>query len=290
MKLIRFGDPGREKPGVLLPDGTRRDASAIAPDWNEAFFADDGLRRLREWVQDRAADAAVVPDSVRAGSPIARPSKIVCVGLNYRDHAAETGVPVPPEPVLFMKASTAMSGPNDPVVLPRSSRKTDWEVELAVVIGHRSSDISEEAAPSHIAGYTIMNDVSEREFQIERGGQWMKGKSCDTFAPLGPWLVTGDEISDPQNLHLWLKVNGELVQNSSTSQMVFTVPQLVSYISRFMTLLPGDVISTGTPPGVGLGFKPPRFLKAGDVIDLGVEGLGQQRQEVVESSGASGAS
>jgi 2,4-didehydro-3-deoxy-L-rhamnonate hydrolase len=281
MKLIRFGDPGREKPGVLLPDGIRRDASAVSSDWNESFFADDGLRRLREWLRDAAAAAPMVAQDIRLGSPIARPSKIVCVGLNYRDHAAETGVPVPPEPVLFMKASTAMNGPNDPVVVPRSSTKTDWEVELAVVIARRSSDISEEAAPSAIAGYTIMNDVSEREFQIERGGQWVKGKSCDTFAPLGPWLVTGDVVPDPQNLHLWLKVNGELVQNSSTSQMVFAVPQLVSYISRFMTLLPGDVISTGTPPGVGLGFKPPRYLKAGDVMDLGVEGLGQQRQEVV---------
>jgi 2-keto-4-pentenoate hydratase/2-oxohepta-3-ene-1,7-dioic acid hydratase in catechol pathway len=239
------------------------------------------LRRLREWLRDAAAAAPMVAQDIRLGSPIARPSKIVCVGLNYRDHAAESGLPVPPEPVLFMKASTAMNGPNDPVVVPRSSTKTDWEVELAVVIARRSSDISEEAAPSAIAGYTIMNDVSEREFQIERGGQWVKGKSCDTFAPLGPWLVTGDVVPDPQNLHLWLKVNGELVQNSSTSQMVFAVPQLVSYISRFMTLLPGDVISTGTPPGVGLGFKPPRYLKAGDVMDLGVEGLGQQRQEVV---------
>jgi 2,4-diketo-3-deoxy-L-fuconate hydrolase len=282
MKLIRFGEPGRERPGVTLPDGTRRDASAVADDWNEAFFDSGGIERLRQWVETQAASSPAVSDSIRLGPPVARPSKIVCVGLNYRDHAAESGQAVPAEPVLFMKASTALSGPHDPVLIPPGSTKLDWEVELAFVIGRRASHVAEASAASHVAGYAAMNDVSERSFQIERGGQWVKGKSCDSFAPLGPWLVTPDEVPDPHSLALSLKVNGETVQKSNTAQMIFRVPELVSYISRFMTLLPGDVVSTGTPSGVGLGFKPPRFLEAGDVVEPSVEHLGNQRQVVVK--------
>jgi 2-keto-4-pentenoate hydratase/2-oxohepta-3-ene-1,7-dioic acid hydratase in catechol pathway len=280
MKLIRFGDPGRERPGVILPDGTGRDASAVADDWNESFFASDGIERLRRWIGSAAASAPVLKDGVRLGPPVARPSKIVCVGLNYRDHAAESGQAVPAEPVLFMKSSTALSGPFDPILIPPESTKLDWEVELAFVIGRRSAHVSERSASEHVAGYTVMNDVSERAFQIERGGQWVKGKSSDSFAPLGPWLVTPDEIPDPHALALSLKVNGQTVQNSTTSQMIFGVPQLVSYISRFMTLLPGDIVSTGTPSGVGLGFKPPRYLKIGDIVEPSVHGLGTQRQTV----------
>ncbi|MGI8601503.1 MAG: fumarylacetoacetate hydrolase family protein [Verrucomicrobiales bacterium] len=281
MKLIRFGSPGHEKPGLLLPDDTRRDASEVAQDWNEAFFEAGGLRELRKWAAIGALQAPVVAGGVRLGPPVARPSKLVCVGLNYRDHAAESGAAVPAEPVLFMKATSALSGPCDDIRIPAGSAKTDWEVELALVIGRRASHVDESTAAEHIAGYTIMNDVSERAFQLERGGQWVKGKSCDTFAPLGPWLATPDEIANPHNLDLILKVNGTTMQSSSTSQMIFGVPKLVSYISQFMTLLPGDIVSTGTPSGVGLGFKPPRYLKAFDVIELSVEGLGGQKQLVV---------
>lgn len=279
MKLIRFGNPGEEKPGLLLADGRRIDASAFGSDYDERFFGGDGLERLATWASANAASAPVVDASVRLGPCIVRPSKIVCVGLNYSDHAKESGMPIPAEPILFFKSTSSLCGPNDPVLIPRQSRKTDWEVELAFIIGKKASYVSEENALDHVAGYALHNDYSEREWQLERGGQWVKGKSADTFAPLGPFLATRDEIADPQTLPLWLKLNGKTIQNSSTAQMIFGVKTLVSYISQFMTLLPGDVISTGTPPGVGLGFKPdPVFLKPGDVVELGIEGLGEQRQ------------
>ena len=279
MKLIRFGNPGQEKPGLQLADGRRIDASTFGSDWNEAFFGGDGLARLADWAKANADSAPGVDASVRLGPCVARPSKIICIGLNYVDHAKESGMPIPAEPIVFFKATSAIVGPNDDVVIPKDSKKTDWEVELAFVIGKRANYVSEEDALSHIAGYAVHNDYSEREWQIERGGQWVKGKSCDTFAPIGPFLATADEVADPQNLNLWLKLNGKTIQNSSTAQMIFGVKKLVSYLSQFMSLLPGDVITTGTPPGVGLGFKPePVFLKPGDVVELGVEGLGEQRQ------------
>ncbi len=279
MKLIRFGSPDHEKPGVLLDDGRRIDVSGFGSDYDEGFFGGDGLERLAAWVKVNAAMAPTVDESVRLGPCIARPSKIVCVGLNYTDHAKESGMPIPAEPILFFKSTTSIVGPNDDVVIPRDSKKTDWEVELAIIIGKKAQYVSEADAMQHVAGYALHNDYSEREWQLERGGQWVKGKSCDTFAPLGPFLATADEIPDPHNLPLWLKVNGVTRQNSSTAQMIFGVPKLVSYISQFMTLLPGDVISTGTPPGVGLGLKPePVFLKPGDVVDLGIAGLGESRQ------------
>jgi 2,4-diketo-3-deoxy-L-fuconate hydrolase len=281
MKLIRFRAAGAEKPGLVLGDGVRVDASAFGSDWDERFFGSDGLARLAVWAKEHAADAPRVPEGARLGSCVARPSKIVCIGLNYADHARETGAKIPDEPVIFFKATTALCGPDDDLVLPRGSVKTDWEVELAVVIGRRARYVAREDVPGHVAGYALHNDYSEREDQLERGGQWSKGKSQDTFAPLGPFLATADEIGDPQKLPLWLTVNGEKRQSSNTDQMIFDVPTLVSYLSRFMTLLPGDVISTGTPPGVGLGFNPPLYLKAGDVVELGIGGLGQQRQRVV---------
>ncbi len=279
MKLLRFGPSGHEKPGLQLPDGRRIDASACVHDYDEAFFGGDGMERLAHWAQSHAATAPTVDASTRLGPCIARPSKIVCVGLNYADHAKESGAEPPKEPILFFKATSSLCGPNDDLLIPRNSHKTDWEVELAIIIGKKASYVSEADALQHVAGYALHNDYSEREWQLERGGQWVKGKSCDTFAPLGPFLATRDEIPDPHKLKLWLKVNGQLRQNSSTEQMIFNVPQLVSYISQFMSLLPGDVISTGTPPGVGLGMKPsPVYLKAGDIVELGVEGLGESRQ------------
>ena len=278
MKLIRFGNPGQEKPGLLLEDGRRIDVSDFGQDYDEAFFGGDGLERLATWAAAKEATAPTVDESVRLGPPLARPSKIVCIGLNYADHAKESGAEIPKEPILFFKATSAIVGPNDPIVIPKNSVKTDWEVELAFVIGRTASHVSEEQALEHIAGYVLHNDYSEREWQLERGGQWVKGKSCDTFAPIGPFIATTDEIPDPQDLKLWLKLNGELIQNSSTQQMIFGVRTLVSYVSQFMTLLPGDVITTGTPPGVGLGFKPPKFLQPGDVVELGVEGLGSSMQ------------
>ena len=282
MKLIRFGTAHHELPGLILDDGRRIDASAFGSDYDEAFFGGDGLERLALWAKANAATAPVVAENVRLGPCIARPSKIVCVGLNYADHAKESGAEIPKEPILFFKSTTSLVGPNDDLIIPRGSVKTDWEVELAIIIGKRASYVSEADAMSHVAGYALHNDYSEREWQLERGGQWVKGKSCDTFAPLGPFLATRDTIADPQNLKLWLKVNGEQRQDSSTAQMIFNVQQLVSYISQFMTLLPGDVISTGTPPGVGLGLKPtPVFLKPGDVVELGIEGLGESRQQSV---------
>lgn len=281
MKLTRFGDRGEEKPGLLLNDGTRVDVSAAVTDYNEEFFGTGGLERLRRWVENNSGDLRRVDSSVRLGAPICRPSKIVCIGLNYRDHAAETGQEVPREPVIFFKATSSLSGPNDEVVIPRGSTKLDWEVELAFVIGREARYVAKRDALDHIAGYVLHNDYSERAFQLERGGQWVKGKSADTFAPLGPFLATRDEIPDPGHLDLWLTVNGATRQKSNTEQMVFGVSDLVSYVSQFMTLLPGDVISTGTPPGVGLGLNPPAYLKPGDVVALGIQGLGESRQEVV---------
>jgi 2-keto-4-pentenoate hydratase/2-oxohepta-3-ene-1,7-dioic acid hydratase in catechol pathway len=281
MKLIRFGDRGIEKPGLLLEDGTRVDVSAALRDYNEEFFATDGLERLRRWVEKNTGNLPRVSSSVRLGSPICRPSKIVCIGLNYRDHAAETGQEVPKEPVIFFKASSSLCGPNDKLVMPKGSTKLDWEVELAFVIGKEARYVAKRDALDHVAGYVLHNDYSERAFQLERGGQWVKGKSADTFAPLGPFLATRDEVPDPGQLDLWLKVSGVMRQKSNTEQMVFGVGDLVSYVSQFMTLLPGDVISTGTPPGVALGMKPPVYLKPGDVVALGIQGLGESEQEVV---------
>ena len=280
MKLIRFGPPGRERPGLILPDGRRIDASGCADDYDEAFFGSDGLERLARWLAHDGAAAPVVPDDVRLGPPICRPSKIVCVGLNYRDHARESGMAIPDEPVLFFKATSAIVGPNDDVIIPKNGAKVDWEVELAVVIGRGAAYVERERALEHVAGYVLHNDYSERAFQLERGGQWVKGKSCDTFAPLGPFLATPDEIPDVHDLPLWLKLNGETKQCGSTRDLIFDVPTLVSYISQFMTLLPGDMISTGTPAGVGLGQRPPRYLVAGDEVELGIEGLGTARQRL----------
>ena len=285
MKLIRFGEVGKEKPGVQLENGTRLDVSAFGRDYNEDFFGTDGLVQLKEWLAKNESSCPRVDNSVRLGAPLVRPSKIVCVGLNYAKHAAESGMAVPKEPVLFFKATSAIVGPNDDVVIPKGSQKTDWEVELAVVIGKKASYVSEADALDHVAGYVLHNDYSERAFQIEREGQWVKGKSCDTFAPVGPFIATKDEIKDPNNLHLWLKLNGETVQDSSTSDFIFNVQEVVSYISQFMSLLPGDIISTGTPFGVGLGFNPPKYLKAGDVVELGIEGLGTSKQTAKAYSG-----
>lgn len=285
MKLIRFGEVGKEKPGVQLENGTRLDVSAFGRDYNEDFFGTDGLVQLKDWLAKNESSCPKVDKNVRLGAPLVRPSKIVCVGLNYAKHAAESGMAVPKEPVLFFKATSAIVGPNDDVVIPKGSQKTDWEVELAVVIGKKASYVSEADALDHVAGYVLHNDYSERAFQIEREGQWVKGKSCDTFAPVGPFIATKDEIKDPNNLHLWLKLNGETVQDSSTSDFIFNVQEVVSYISQFMSLLPGDIISTGTPFGVGLGFNPPKYLKAGDVVELGIEGLGTSKQTAKAYSG-----
>ena len=278
MKLIRFGTINKEKPGILLPDGTKLDVSAFVSDYNEDFFGDDGIEKLQTWLDKNQDLCPIIEDTIRWGAPLARPSKIVCVGLNYAKHAAESGMEVPQEPVLFFKATSAIVGPFDNIIIPKGSTKTDWEVELAVVIGKTASYVSEKNAMNHIAGYVLHNDVSERAFQIERSGQWVKGKSCDTFAPLGPFIATKDEITDPNNLNLWLKLNGVIMQNSSTSDFIFNIQHVVSYISQFMTLLPGDVISTGTPFGVGLGLTPPKYLKSGDIVELGIEHLGVSRQ------------
>ena len=281
MKLIRFGAINEEKPGVLLADGTKIDVSAFGQDYDEAFFGSNGINKLQAWLGANQNNCPVIGDDVRFGPPLSRPSKIVCVGLNYAKHAAESGMDIPEEPVLFFKASSAIVGPFDPIVIPKGSEKTDWEVELAVVIGQKASYVSEADAINHIAGYVLHNDVSERAYQLERSGQWVKGKSCDTFAPIGPFIATPDEIGDPNNLNLWLKLNGEEMQNSSTSDFIFNIQHVVSYISQFMTLLPGDIISTGTPFGVGLGLTPPRYLQDGDVVELGIEGLGVSKQTCV---------
>lgn len=278
MKLIRIGEMGAEAPGVELSDGKRVKIPASFGDYGEAFFAGDAIDRLRRWVEEEGDQASAVARDLRLGSPIARPSKIVCIGLNYTDHAKEAGMTPPAEPVLFFKATSAIQGPRDPLMIPEGSSKTDWEVELGVVIGKRARRVAKESAMDHVAGYVLHNDYSERAWQLERGGQWVKGKSADSFAPLGPWLVTKDEVPKPAELRLWLKVNGETKQDGNSSNMIFDIPTLVSYVSQFMTLLPGDLISTGTPAGVGLGFSPPRYLKSGDVVELGIDGLGEQRQ------------
>lgn len=278
MKLIRFGANDSEKPGLQLEDGSRIDVSSFGEDYNEQFFGNDGVTRLASWLSANQANCPKIGNDERLGPPMVRPSKIVCVGLNYAKHAAEAGMATPKEPVLFFKSTSAIVGPNDDVIIPKGSEKTDWEVELAIVIGKRASYVSEANAFDHVAGYVLHNDYSERAFQIEKEGQWCKGKGCDTFAPIGPFIATADEIADPNNLNLWLKVNGEEVQNSSTNDFIFNVQEVVSYISQFMTLLPGDVISTGTPSGVGMGFNPPTYMKPGDVIELGIEGLGSSKQ------------
>jgi 2,4-didehydro-3-deoxy-L-rhamnonate hydrolase len=280
MKLFRFGDAGNERPGVILANGHRIDVSAIGSDFDERFFDSGGLSKLEAWVAANAALAPRVPETVRLGPAIARPSKIVCIGLNYVDHAKETGAQIPKEPVIFFKATTAWNGPNDDVLIPRGGSKLDWEVELAIVIGKRTKHVSRDDAYDHIAGYALHNDYSERFFQLERGGQWVKGKSCDTFAPFGPFVATRDEVRNVQELPMWLAVNGTTRQKSNTANMVFDVPTLVSYVSQFMTLLPGDVISTGTPAGVGLGHNPPLYLEPGDVVECGIEGLGTSRQHI----------
>ena len=282
MKLIRFGVPGSEKPGVEVA-GVRYDVSHLVHDFDEDFFTDGGLEKLQQSFD--AASATQVAADVRLAAPVKRPGKIICIGLNYRKHAEESGMSVPTEPVVFFKASSSVVGPNDQIVIPKNSVKTDWEVELAVVIGKKASYVSEEEALDYVAGYVLHNDVSEREFQLERGGQWVKGKSCDTFAPLGPYLVTSDEVANPNSLNLWLKLNGEKVQDGNTNDFVFNVQEVISYLSQFMSLMPGDIISTGTPAGVGLGFNPPKYLKHGDVIELGIEGLGTARQEVIDYPG-----
>ena len=278
MKLIRHGARGAEKPGIVAADGSLRDLTGLVADIGGAVLSDAGLAMLR------GIDPMALPEiaaDTRLGACVAGTGKFICIGLNYADHAAESGMAVPPEPVIFMKATSAICGPNDPIIIPRTSEKTDWEVELGVIIGTTAKYVSEADAMKHVAGYAVTNDVSERAFQTERAGQWTKGKSCDNFGQLGPWLVTRDEVVDPQDLAMWLTVNGDKYQNGSTKTMVYGVAHLVSYLSQFMTLHPGDVISTGTPPGVGLGQKPPKYLKAGDVVELGIAGLGQQRQDVI---------
>lgn len=280
MKLIRYGMPGNIKTGVII-DNVKYDTSAFGEDYNETFFETDGLNRLEQFVRNNKGQLTKISDDIRLDSPIARPSKIVCIGLNYADHAKETGAAIPKEPVIFMKSTTSLCGPNDNIVIPRNSTKTDWEVELAVVIGKKASYVEETEAMDYVAGYVLHNDVSEREFQLERGGTWDKGKGCDTFAPMGPFLATKDEISDPHNLRLWLKVNGKIMQDGTTANFIFNIPHVIAYVSQFMTLLPGDVISTGTPAGVGMGFNPQVYLKPGDVVELGIDGLGTASQTCV---------
>lgn len=280
MKLFRFGEAGKEKPGILL-NGKMFDASAFGEDYGEAFFGSDGLARLATWVNKNQSSLPEVKEGTRIGACFQRPSKIICVGLNYTKHALESKMALPSEPIIFFKSTTALVGPNDNLIIPKNSVKTDWEVELAVVIGKKATYVEEKNALDYVAGFCLHNDYSEREFQLERNGQWVKGKSCDSFAPMGPYLVTRDEVKDFNNLHMWLKVNGTMMQDNNTDDMIFEVPFLVSYISQFMTLLPGDVISTGTPAGVGLGFNPPIYLKRGDVVELGIEGLGEQRQVAI---------
>ena len=278
MKLLRYGEPGAEKPGLMDDGGTIRDLSGHLADIDGSVLGPDGLARLA------ALDPASLPavtGSPRLGCPVANPSKLLCIGLNYSDHAKEAGQAIPSEPVLFMKSTTAINGPNDKVVLPRGSEKGDWEVELGIVIGTRASYVEEADALAHVAGYVLVNDVSERAYQLENTGQWVKGKSADTFAPIGPWVATKDEIPDPAALDIWLELDGKRMQDGNTKTMIFSVPTIVSYVSRHMTLLPGDIIPTGTPPGVGLGMKPPVFLRPGNVMRLGITGLGEQRQEVV---------
>ncbi len=275
MKLIRYGTSGQEKPGVEV-DGIRYDTSQFVDDYDQDFFTSNGIEKLIETFDH--SKATKIENSVRLGEPVKSPGKIICIGLNYRKHAAESGMDIPKEPIVFFKATSAIIGPNDNIIIPKNSKKTDWEVELAVVIGKRANYVSKEQALDYVAGYMLHNDLSEREFQLEKGGQWVKGKSCDTFAPLGPYFVTKDEISDPNNLRLWLSVNGKKLQDGNTSDFIFNVQEVVSYLSQFMSLMPGDIISTGTPEGVGLGFNPPVYLKDGDVVELGIDGLGTAKQ------------
>ena len=280
MKLIRFGELGKEKPGIIM-NNKWYDLSTFFTDFNEAFFEQDGLNQLQSLIAKNPT-LPEVEQSIRLGSPVARPTKMVCIGLNYKDHCRETNAPIPEEPIIFFKSTTALCGPNDQLIIPRNSEKTDWEVELAFVMSKKASYVEEADAMNYVAGYCLHNDYSERAFQLERGGQWAKGKGCDSFAPLGPWLATTDEIADVNNLNMWLTVNGKTFQNSNTSNLVFKIPFLVHYISQFMTLLPGDIISTGTPPGVGLGIKPnPIYIKEGDEIELSIEGLGTSKQLAV---------
>ena len=277
MKLLRFGEFGQEKPG-LFHNNEIFDLSSFGEDIDEHFLGTDGINRLSNWLKINQTKLPKVKPGVRIGAPFKRPSKIICVGLNYTKHALESKMPLPPEPIIFFKSTSALVGPHDNLIIPKKSVKTDWEVELAVVIGKKASYVEEKDSMNYVAGFCLHNDYSEREFQLERNGQWVKGKSCDSFAPMGPYLVTKDELPNYNSLHMWLKVNGKMMQDNNTDDMIFEVPFLVSYISQFMTLLPGDVISTGTPAGVGLGFNPPVYLKAGDVVELGIEGLGEQKQ------------
>lgn len=286
MKLIRFGKAGKETPGIELENGKRISVAAFGEDYTEEFFATDGIKRLAVWLAANQQTAPVVDGAERLGPPIVRPSKLICIGLNYSDHAAESNMQLPVEPIIFFKSTTAITGPNDNIIIPKNSAKTDWEVELAVVIGKKASYIEEKDAADYIAGYLLHNDYSERAFQLERSGQWVKGKSCDTFAPIGPWLATPDEIKDINNVRLWLTVNGKTYQDGNSKNLIFKIPFIISYLSQFMTLLPGDIITTGTPAGVGLGQKPaPVYLKAGDVVELGIDGLGQAKQTLVSWSG-----
>ena len=279
MKLVRYGNPGKEKPGLIDAQGQLRDLSAVVKDITPDQLGDAALAKLAKLKADKLP---LVKGKPRYGNPVTGTPKFIAIGLNYADHAAESGLPIPAEPVVFMKATSCIQGPNAPVMLPKGSKKTDWEVELGVIIGTRARYVSQKDALNHVAGYCTINDVSEREYQIERGGTWDKGKGCDTFGPIGPWLVTRDEVPNPQKLSMWLDVNGKRVQNGSTKTMIFSVAKIVSYVSQFMTLMPGDVITTGTPPGVGMGMKPNAvFLKKGDVMKLGIEGLGEQQQTVV---------
>lgn len=281
MKLFRHGPEGQEKPGVFV-NGKHFDVSSFGEDFGEKFFETDGLNRLNKFIQSGTLKEVTVN---RFGSAVTRPSKIICIGLNYADHAKESNMELPKEPIVFFKSTTSLCGPNDNLIIPKNSTQTDWEVELGVVIGKKTSYVSEANAMNYVAGYVLINDYSEREFQLHRGGQWVKGKSSDTFAPIGPYLVTPDEVKDINNTRLWLKVNGKMMQNGTTANLVFKVPFLVSYLSQFMTLLPGDVISTGTPAGVGLGMKPPLYLKAGDVVELGIDGMGEQKQTAMAYKG-----
>ncbi|HIX55044.1 MAG TPA: fumarylacetoacetate hydrolase family protein [Candidatus Sphingobacterium stercoripullorum] len=280
MKLIRFGEVGSEKIGVQI-NAVNYDVSAFGGDYDESFFGGGGLDRLKKYVEENKSSLKEIPSDVRLASPIARPSKLVCIGLNYKDHAEETGAKIPEEPIIFMKSTTSIVGPNDSIMIPRGSTKTDWEVEVGVVIGKKARYVSESEAMDYVAGYVLHNDVSEREYQLERGGTWDKGKGCDTFAPLGPVMTLKENVQDVNNLNIWLKVNGKTYQNGNTKNLIFSIAHVVSYLSEFMTLLPGDVISTGTPAGVGLGFNPPIYLKPGDVVELGADELGVSKQEVI---------
>ena len=281
MKLIRFGKQGEEKPGILLSNDEKIDVSSFVSDYDEKFFESGGLVNLKDWLNENESSAPRLDDSIRLGSPIARPSKIICIGLNFKDHAAESGFDAPEEPLIFGKATSAICGPYDNIIIPRGSEQTDWEVELGVVIGKKTSYVDQDQALDHVGGYVLHNDVSERAFQKDRGGQWIKGKSADTFATMGPFMATPDEIDNISDMRMWLNVNGENMQDGNTSNLIFSVDHVVSYLSQFMTLLPGDVISTGTPAGVGMGMNPEKYLKPGDVVELGIDGLGSSKQNVV---------